>query len=66
MKNFVPGQRFFSEAELDLGLGKVVSVEFKNIVMEFPSVKQKRIYRAGAALQRYQVNVGEIVKNEKL
>lgn len=65
MKNFVPGQRFFSEAELDLGLGKVVSVEFKNIVMEFPSVKQKRIYRAGAALQRYQVSVGEIVKNEK-
>ena len=33
--------------------------------MEFPSVKQKRIYRAGAALQRYQVSVGEIVKNEK-
>lgn len=65
MRKFVPGQRYFSEAELDLGLGKVVSVEFKNIIIDYPSVKQRRIYRADAALRRYRVDVGEMIKNEK-
>lgn len=65
MKKFVVGQRYFSEAELDLGLGKVALVEFKNITIEFPSVKERRIYRSEAALQRYRAEIGEMVKNEK-
>lgn len=66
MYKIVPGQRYFSEAELELGLGRVVAVEGKNMTLEFPAVKERRIYRIGVAeLQRYTLEVGEIARSER-
>lgn len=66
MYKIVPGQRFYSEAELELGVGRVTAVEPKSVTLEFPAVKEKRIYRIGVAeLQRYKLEVGEIARGEK-
>ena len=65
MKNITVGQRFFSESEMHLGVGKVRLVEFKNITLDFPAVSETRIYRSANSLERYILDVGEIVKNEK-
>lgn len=66
MYKIVPGQRFYCETELELGVGRVVAVEAKNVTLEFPAVKEKRIYRIGvASLVRYKLEVGEIARGEK-
>ncbi|MDR1759133.1 MAG: RNA polymerase-associated protein RapA [Fibrobacter sp.] len=66
MNNFKVGQRFVSELEPDLGLGRVSEVESKNVTLEFPSVGQKRTYRMSAApVKRYLLAPGETARNEK-
>ncbi len=65
MNIILPGQRFFSKAESELGVGRVRSVEFKNVTLDFPAVKETRTYRIGTVLERYTLSVGEMAKNEK-
>ena len=45
MSIFKPGQRYISIHEPELGVGRVLAVQNKNIVFEFPAVGQSRIYR---------------------
>lgn len=66
MSIFKPGQRYISVHEPELGIGRVLSVQNKNIVFEFPAVGQNRIYRSHAApVDRYILAVGETAKSEK-
>ncbi len=66
MSTFQIGQRYTSEQEPELGVGRVQNVEFKNVTIEFPAVKQTRIYRtASAPVKRYLLAVGENAKSEK-
>lgn len=66
MSTFQIGQRYTSEQEPELGVGRVRQIEFKNVVIDFPAVKQSRIYRISSApLKRYLLTIGENAKNEK-
>lgn len=66
MSTFQIGQRYLSEQEPELGVGRVQNVEFKNVTIEFPAVKQTRIYRTvSAPVKRYLLAVGENAKSEK-
>ncbi len=66
MSTFQIGQRYISEQEPELGVGRVQNVEFKNVTIEFPAVKQTRIYRTvSAPVKRYLLAVGENAKSEK-
>lgn len=66
MSTFQIGQRYISEQEPELGVGRVQNIEFKNVTIEFPAVGQTRIYRTVAApVRRYLLSVGENAKSEK-
>ncbi len=66
MSVFQIGQRYTSEQEPELGVGKVQKVEFKNVTIEFTAVKETRTYRiASAPVKRYLLSVGETAKSEK-
>src|SRR5574344_136431 len=66
MSNFKIGQRFVSEQEPELGIGRISAVAFRNVTIEFPAVGETRIYRAtGAAVKRYLLKAGASAKSEK-
>ncbi|MFA6623743.1 MAG: helicase, partial [Fibrobacteraceae bacterium] len=66
MSNFKIGQRFVSEQEPELGIGRISAVAFRNVTIQFPAVGETRIYRdTGAALKRYLLKAGESAKSEK-
>ena len=66
MKLFRAGQRFVSQTELELGLGRVVKTEARTVLIEFPAGGQQRTYRInGAPVQRFQLQVGEMARSIK-
>lgn len=67
MMKFKLGQRFTSELEPELGLGRVLKVEFRTVMLEFPAVGQQRIYRTQGQppLKRFSLLVGEVARSEK-
>jgi len=67
MIKFKPGQRFMSVLEPELGLGRILKVEHRNVVLEFPAVGQQRIYRTQTMppIKRFQLDVGEVARSEK-
>ena len=66
MNIFVPGQRYVSRSEPDLGLGVVSELQGRNVVFRFPLVNQTRIYRMdNAPVERFVLNPGETAKSEK-
>ena len=42
---FVPGQRFISQLEPDLGLGIVTEIQGRTVKFNLPAVNQCRMYR---------------------
>jgi ATP-dependent helicase HepA len=66
MKRFFAGQRWVSQTELELGLGRVVKTDARTVLFEFPAAGQQRIYRlSGAPIQRFQLLVGEMARSAK-
>ncbi len=66
MNTFVPGQRYVSRSEPDLGLGIVAEIQGRNVIFRFPLVNQTRIYRMeNAPVDRFVLNPGETAKSEK-
>lgn len=56
------GQRWISEAETDLGLGLVQSVDFRVVTVYFPSVDDERSYsRQNAPLTRVTFKEGDLL-----
>lgn len=66
MSRFKAGQRFVSQTELELGLGRVVKTDARTVLFEFPAAGQQRIYRIqGAPVQRFQLQEGEQARSVK-
>lgn len=60
--SFVPGQRWISEAEPELGLGSVVQSGEGRVLLEFPASGERRQYAIGSApLRRVAYRVGDRV-----
>lgn len=60
MHTFVLGQRWMSEAEPEMGLGTVLSIEGRAVTVGFPMCEQRRRYAVhNAPLQRYELQIGD-------
>ena len=70
MDNFIPGQRWISNTEAELGLGLILEVSFKRVTVLFLACDARRTYaQDNAPLTRVQFSVGdsiESVDEEKL
>ena len=59
---FVVGQRWISEAETDLGLGLIQSVDFRMVTVYFPVLDESRTYSVqNAPLTRIRFEAGDLV-----
>ncbi|HSQ41098.1 MAG TPA: helicase, partial [Fibrobacteraceae bacterium] len=66
MNLFRPGQRWVSQTELELGLGRVLKIDVRTVLFEFPASGQQRTYRKnGAPVQRFQLQEGEMARSIK-
>jgi len=66
MSRFKTGQRFVSQTELELGLGRVVKTDVRTVLFEFPASGQQRTYRLqGAPVQRFELQIGELARSVK-
>ncbi len=63
-ENFVPGQRWLSEAEPDLGLGLVEAADRRQVRVHFAASEQQRTYTvAGAPLARVRFADGDAIRD---
>ena len=61
--SFVPGQRWLSESEPELGLGTVLHVNARTVVVRFPAAEETREYaRDNAPLRRLHCGIGDTVE----
>jgi ATP-dependent helicase HepA len=60
--DFIPGQRWISDAELKMGLGTVLGTDHRTVTVFFPASGEQRVYaRQSAPLTRVQFNAGDEV-----
>lgn len=60
MSNLIPGQRFMSETEPELGLGILSNVESKTVKISFLAAKTERVYGSkGAPIKRVVFSAGD-------
>ncbi len=63
MTDFIPGQRWISEPEPDLGLGLIVQVEGRTVSVMFPAVDEQRNYSIQEApLSRVRFEEGDTIR----
>lgn len=66
MMKFVPGQRWLSETEPELGLGMVLSATPHQVTVVFRATGTTRVYSIESApLKRVAFRVGETIRGEK-
>lgn len=66
LSQIVPGQRWISETEPELGLGIMLSVEFKRVEMLFPAANERRQYALDSApLRRVALMAGETLETHE-
>ena len=64
--DFIPGQRWISDAELQMGLGTVMSVEHRTVSVYFPATEETRTYaKQSAPLTRVRFMPGDDVKSQQ-
>lgn len=64
MSDFIPGQRWISDTELQMGLGTVLSVEHRTVTILFHATGETRIYaQQTAPLTRVRFAAGDTVKS---
>ena len=57
---FYPKQRWFSKLEPELGMGVVIEVAFRDVVLQFPTTREQRRYRIhNAPLKRVLYKPGD-------
>ena len=65
MSVFIPGQRWISESEPELGLGTVVPAESGRVKVEFKAAGETRMYAEDQApLKRVRFRAGEKIKTQ--
>lgn len=66
VNRYLSGQRWINDAEVQLGLGTVLSVEGRQIKVLFPSTEEVRTYAAESApLSRVRFEQGDVIKNQE-
>lgn len=66
MPSFVPGQRWISETEPELGLGIVISVEGNRVTLLFVAASDRRIYATqNAPLARVRFAPGDQIESQE-
>ncbi len=64
MNDFIPGQRWISNTESELGLGLIVDVEFNRVTVLFLATGDRRVYaKDNAPLTRVRFVVGDVVES---
>ncbi len=64
MEQFTPGQRWISNAELQLGLGIIIETTHRTVTIAFMASEETRTYaRQGAPLTRIQYSPGDTVNS---
>ncbi|MES9944592.1 MAG: RNA polymerase-associated protein RapA [Candidatus Thiodiazotropha sp.] len=64
MPLFLPGQRWISDSESELGLGSIVKCEGRTVTIHFPAVGENRVYaQQGAPLTRVAFTAGDRVES---
>ena len=62
--DFIPGQRWISDTEPELGLGIVESVELRTLAIVFPANNERRTYsREDAPLTRVRFSQHDVIEN---
>ncbi|MCU7918788.1 MAG: RNA polymerase-associated protein RapA [Candidatus Thiodiazotropha sp. (ex Epidulcina cf. delphinae)] len=66
MPSFLPGQRWISDSESELGLGAVVGCEGRTVTIHFPATDENRVYaRQEAPLTRVIFSAGDWVESRE-
>ena len=64
MEEFIPGQRWISNTESELGLGLILEVSFKRVTVLFLASNEKRLYAIdNAPLTRVRFSVGDFIES---
>ena len=64
MNDFIPGQRWISNTESELGLGMILEVEFNRVTVLYLATGDKRVYaRDNAPLTRVRFSEGDAVES---
>ncbi|MDD2760616.1 MAG: RNA polymerase-associated protein RapA, partial [Methylomonas sp.] len=64
MNDFIPGQRWISNTESELGLGMILDAEFNRVTVLFLATGDKRVYaRDNAPLTRVKFAEGDVVES---
>jgi ATP-dependent helicase HepA len=59
-QKFLPGQRWVSDSEPELGLGLILEVGFRDVKIRFPAADETRMYmQRGAPLRRVRLAPGD-------
>ena len=65
MDDYVPGQRWISDAELQLGLGLILERDARRVTVAFPATGETRTYALeGAPLTRVRFAPGDLLASE--
>ena len=64
MTDFIPGQRWISNTESELGLGLILEVNFKRVTVLFLASDERRIYASdNAPLTRVSFAIGDTIES---
>ena len=64
MEQFIPGQRWISNTESELGLGLILEVEHKRVTVLFLASDEKRMYaQDNAPLTRVRFSAGDVIES---
>ncbi len=60
MHDFIPGQRWISDAELQMGLGTILATDHRTVTVLFPASGEQRVYaKQSAPLTRVHFSEGD-------
>ncbi|MDH5784715.1 MAG: RNA polymerase-associated protein RapA [Chromatiales bacterium] len=66
MQEFLPGQRWISDAELQMGLGTILDTDHRTVTVLFPATGEQRVYaRQSAPLTRVQFKAGDEAQSQE-
>lgn len=66
MTDFIPGQRWISDTELQMGLGTVMASDFRTVTMLFLATGERRVYaKQTAPLTRVLFAPGDVVQSHE-
>ncbi len=66
MHDFIPGQRWISDAELQMGLGTILSTDHRTVTVLFPATGEQRVYaKQSAPLTRVHFTEGDEAQSQE-